>query len=113
MVKLDNTWDGGGGELVGQGQALVAPGILRSLVSASQEPILCSAWYHLFSVHQEYHPELPERTAKPHPLTELTLISGGHGLQGLYTTKGPGLGPAADPGMDSAGGIWREPCTPH
>lgn len=51
-------------------------------------------------------------TAKPHPIPQLTLVSGGHGLQGPHSTQGSGLGPRTDPGMDPAGSLWRKPPTP-
>ena len=83
------------------------------LLLPHQLPILCSAWHCLLAAHQDSATlSYQKGIAEPHPVSQLTLISGGHGLQGLHSTQGPGLGPATDPGMDPAGGLWREPPTP-
>lgn len=75
--------------------------------------ILCSAFHCLLSRHQESVTlSFQKGTIKPYPIPQLTLISGGHGLQGPHSTQGPALGPKTDPGVDPAGVLWREPPTP-
>lgn len=76
--------------------------------------ILCSASHCLLSRRQEGATlSFQKGTAKPHPIPQLTLISGGYGLQRPHSTQGPGLGPETDSGVDPAGGLWREPPTPR
>lgn len=74
---------------------------------------LCSLCHCLLGRHQE-GTTLSSRkgTAKPHHIPQLTLVSGGYGLQGPRSTQGTDLDPRTDPGMDPAGSLWRKPPTP-
>lgn len=99
----------------GSEAGLGGPGGIESvwLLLPHQLPILLSAWHCFLAMHQDSATlSYQKGTTEPHPASQLPLISGGHGLQGSHSTQGLGLGPAADPGMDAVGGLWREPPTP-